>query len=100
MSRTMRLFQLLLLAAATWTSTYGRSVIGPLQEAARQSLSLSDNQMALVQGIAMALPMSLGAIPLGLLADRVSRARIIQVFVALALVSCVLSALASSFVLL
>jgi MFS family permease len=77
---------------------YGRSAIGPLQEAVHISLKFSDNQMALLQGMAMALPMALGSIPLGLLADRVSRARMLQFFVALIPVSCGLSALSSHFV--
>jgi len=79
---------------------YSRSALGPLQETIRESLVLSDNQMALLQGAAMALPMALGSIPLGLLADRVSRARMLLFFVGLSFASCVFSALASQFALL
>ena len=76
---------------------YFRSAIGPLQEGMRASLSFSDNQMALLQGVAMALPMALGAIPIGLLADRVARSRLLRFFIVLSAASCVLSALASGF---
>lgn len=89
--------QLLLLAAALCAAMYGRSVIGPLQEAVRIALHFSDNQMALLQGAAMALPMALGSIPIGLLADRLSRARMMTFFVALIPISCLLSAVASQF---
>jgi MFS family permease len=98
--RIGRLVQLLLLAAATWVAMYSRSALGPLQETIRASLSLSDNQMALLQGAAMALPMALGSIPLGLLADQVSRARMLSFFVCLSCASCVFSAVASEFSLL
>jgi MFS family permease len=92
-----RFLQLALLVLALWTASYTRSIIGPLQVALQGSLSLSDNQIALLQGMAMALPMALGSLPFGILADRASRARIIFGSVAVALVSCVLSALASNY---
>jgi MFS family permease len=92
-----RFLQLALLALAAWTATYSRSVIGPLQVALQGSLSLSDNQIALLQGMAMAMPMAVASLPFGILADRVSRARIVLISVALAMVSCVLSGLASDY---
>jgi MFS family permease len=58
---------------------------------------LSDNQIALLQGMGVALPVALGAVPLGLMADRVSRARMVLFLMTLALISCVLSALAPGF---
>lgn len=90
-----RFIQLLLLAIAAWTANYVRCAIGPLQEAVRTSLSLSDNQMALLQGMAIAVPIALASIPLGLLADRTSRTRILVFSMTLALLSCVMSALSS-----
>jgi MFS family permease len=76
---------------------YCRTAIGPLQETVRQSLQLNDNQMALLQGAAMAVPMACGSIPLGVLVDRVSRAYLLRFFVALAAGSCALSAFASQY---
>lgn len=95
-----RLLQLALLAVAAGTATYSRSAIGPLQVALQASLSLSDNQIALLQGMAMALPMAAASLPFGILADRASRARIVFLAVVLAMLSCVLSAFASSYALL
>lgn len=96
--KSPRLMQLLLMAVALWATMYGRSAIGPLQEAMRLSLHFDDNQIALLQGMAMALPMALCSIPLGLLADRFSRARLLALFVALIPLSCILSAVSSQFI--
>lgn len=95
--RIWRLFQLALLAVAAGVATYTRACLGPLQEAMKGSLSLSDHQVALVQGMAMALPLALCAAPLGLLADRICRARMLVCFVVLAPLSCLLSAFATDF---
>jgi predicted MFS family arabinose efflux permease len=92
-----RNLQLFLLAMVAWATMYCRSALGPLQEAVRSSLHLSDNQMGLIQGAAMAVPMAICSVPLGLLADRFSRARMLFWFVALMPVSCILSALVSQF---
>jgi predicted MFS family arabinose efflux permease len=89
--------QLLLFAIAAWTATYSRLIVGPLQEAMRQSMSISDNRMAILQGSAIAIPMAIGAIPVGLLADRISRKAILLVATALALIAVMLIGMASSF---
>jgi MFS family permease len=89
--------QLLLLAAAAWTATYSRLVLGPLQETMRQSLSISDNRMAILQGSAIAIPMAIGAIPVGLLADRISRKAILLIATAFTLIALMLIGMASSY---
>jgi predicted MFS family arabinose efflux permease len=71
--------QILLLATATWTATYARYTTGPLQEAMHQAMSISDNRMAVLQASAVAIPMVIGAILVGLLADRISRKTILLV---------------------
>src|SRR5262249_47246908 len=76
---------------------YTRTILSPLQETVRLSLSLSDNQMAILQGLAMAMPLALCAVPMGLLADRLSRKRILCVSLILAMLSSVLSAIASDY---
>jgi len=95
-----RLVQSLVLASAAWAGMYSRAVLGPLQETVKSSLLLSDNQMAILQGTAMAVPMVLGSIPLGIVADRVSRARMLIFFLALAIASFLLTAIAPRFSLL
>lgn len=92
------LTQLLLLATALWAAMYGRSALGPLQETMRSSLHLGDNRMALLQGAAMALPMTLCSVPLGILADRFSRARLLGIVVALMPVAFALTGWSSQFV--
>lgn len=89
--------QLLLLAVAAWAAVYGRFAIGPLQEAMRTDLALSDNLVALLQGPALALPKLIAAIPLGLLIDRYSRARLLLIFAGVNLAGSLCTALASSF---
>lgn len=54
-----------------------KTIFSPLQEAAKLSMGLTDFQVGLVQGIAIALPMALVALPLGWLADRANRIRIL-----------------------
>lgn len=89
--------QLLLFAVAAWTATYARFAMGPLQEAMRQSMSISDNRMALLQGSAIGIPMAIGAIPVGVLADRISRKAILLVATALALIALILIGTASGY---
>jgi predicted MFS family arabinose efflux permease len=92
--------QLILLTFAATAAMYSRTAIGPLQEAIRTALSLSDNQIAVLQGLALALPLVIGAIPLGLAIDRLSRARLLLVLAGLGLLGSVFTALASNFFLL
>lgn len=92
-----RRVQLLLLAIAMATSNYARSALSPLQESVRLTLSLSDNQLALLQGPIITWPVVLAALPLGLLVDRHSRARLLFLFVAALLLGTVATAFASNF---
>ena len=88
---------MMLLSAAVLASTYSRTAFAPLQEWVRAGLALSDNQLALIQGPAMALPVVIGAIPFGHVVDRYSRTRLLLLFVVLELGSGILTALASNF---
>jgi len=55
---------------------------GTVQESAKAELVLSDPTLALVQGVAAAVPLALFSVPVGLLVDRYNRVRL---FLALAL---------------
>jgi MFS family permease len=94
---TGRVFQLVLLTLAAASSSYVRSMLGPLQEAMRGSLALSDNEVALLQGMALAVPLATISVPMGLLVDRTRRKRILLASFVLALVAAVLSAWATNF---
>jgi MFS family permease len=89
--------QLLLLAVAVFAANYARTALGPLQEAMRAALGLSDNQMAILQGPALALPVVLTAIPLGFLIDRYSRVKLLLVFAGVDMVGSLLTAAAPNF---
>lgn len=94
---SQRSVQLLLLCVAMALGGYIRTALSPLQEAMRMALSFSDNQMALLQGPAIAIPVLLVATPLGVLIDRRSRVRLLQALVLLGTVGTLLTARATSF---
>jgi dipeptidyl-peptidase-4 len=92
--------QLALLALAAIAGACARSAVSPFQETIRVALALSDNQMGLLQGPALALPVVAAAVPLGFLLDRHSRVRLLLGFAALTMLGSVLTALASDFLVL
>lgn len=93
-------WQLLLLSVAMGTGAYAQSALGPLQEMVRLDLGLSDNAMAVLQGPALSLPILFLAVPLGLLIDRWSRARLLMILAGLGAICCLATALAGNFALL
>lgn len=74
------ILQVLVVVGAAAAAVYARMAFSPVQEAAQAALSLHDNEVALLQGPALALPLALGIIPLGMLVDRNRRARLLRVF--------------------
>ena len=52
--------------------------MSPLQESLHLATGLTDNQVALLQGPALALPLVILAVPLGIAVDRLSRVRLLQ----------------------
>lgn len=88
---------LILIVAA---GAFSRTTVGPLQEAIRNSFGLSDNQISLLQGPALAIPLVAISLPLGILIDSYSRARLMLVLSLTSLVGTVITALASNFPLL
>lgn len=95
-----RAIQLVVLTFVLTVAIYAKSAISPLQETMRLALHLSDNQIALLQGPALAWPTLLIAIPLGLMVDRQSRLRILLVLMVLITVGSLLTAQSSGFALL
>jgi MFS family permease len=92
--------QLFLVTVAAAAAAFGRTAVSPLQETMRVALGLSDNQIALLQGPALALPVVIAAVPLGWVIDRYSRIRLILILTLLDAVGTFLTAFASNFVLL
>jgi predicted MFS family arabinose efflux permease len=89
--------QLALLVLVAGAAIYARTMISPLQEAIRAALALTDNQMAILQGPALALPLLVGAAPLGLAIDRYSRVRLLMGCGIFIILGSAMTALGSSF---
>lgn len=77
-----------------------QAAFGPVQEFARADLAMTDLQMGLVQGMAVAVPAALLSIPVGWLADHANRVRMMVVLALLWSIGAAASAFATSFELL
>ena len=92
-----RAIQLALVTLAAAGAVWGRFSLGALQETMRSALGLTDNAVALLMGPALALPMLLAVLPIGLAIDRYSRVRLLLAFAVLNVLGCALTILASGF---
>jgi MFS family permease len=86
-----------LITLAVFSGTAARYVLSPMQELVGADLQLGDNQIALLQGMAIALPTALISIPLGRLVDRTNRARLLVILALLCAFGSLLTALAHNF---
>jgi MFS family permease len=86
-----------LLTTAYILSYVDRSILGLLMEAVKADIHLSDFQLTLVMGWAFGIFYAVMGLPLGWLADRKRRTRIVAIGVALWSVATAASGLASSF---
>lgn len=89
-----------LVTLALFTGTAARYALSPVQELARAEMSLSDHQVALLQGMALALPAVLVSIPVGRLVDRANRSRLLLLLALVCGVGAMVSALAQGFAML
>jgi MFS family permease len=94
---TSRRAQSALLLLAVAAATYVGNTLSPLEEAIGRGLSLNDNQVAVLQGPALAFPMVLTAVPWGALIDRASRARLIAAIGIAGVFASVLTGFGSTF---
>jgi MFS family permease len=92
--------QLFLLTTAMAAAGYSRATVIPLQEVMRVSLVLTDNQMAVLQGPTIGIPMLLVAFPLGLLIDRTRRSVLLRILMGLTFLGSIATAFAATFPLL
>jgi len=90
-------FQFALLTAAVTAALYARTAVNPVQENMRIGLGLTDNEVALLQGLAPAMAAVIASIPVGLIVDRQSRRVLLILLCGLGAVGTLLTALASSF---
>ncbi len=70
-------YALLVLVTAAIFAAINRQILVLLAEPIRQSLGLSDTQLGLLQGLAVTLFSGLAAVPIGWLADRFGRRRLL-----------------------
>jgi MFS family permease len=89
--------QFCLLIIAAGAAVYARSAISPLQESMQMALALSDNQMAMLQGPVLALPLVIASIPLGFVVDRYSRVYLVFLLALANALGIVLTAFAANF---
>jgi MFS family permease len=68
--------QQLLVALTMGVSLTALYMFNGLQESVKADLHLSDYGLSLVEGVAVAVPLALSGIPVGLLVDRVNRVRV------------------------
>jgi MFS family permease len=87
-----------LITLAVFTGTAARYVLSPMQELVRADLGLGDNQIALLQGMSIALPTALISIPLGRLVDRANRKRLLIALALICATGSFLTAFAQDFV--
>lgn len=70
------LIPLLLLALVATVAFAALGSFGTVQESAKAELDLSDDALALIQGLGAAVPMVLFSVPVGILVDRRNRVRL------------------------
>jgi predicted MFS family arabinose efflux permease len=80
-SKAYRLYVLWLLFLVYVVHHLDRNILLLLQEPIGREFGLSDKQLGLLTGIVYALPFAVAGIPLGALADRVTRTRMLAVLV-------------------
>ena len=94
--RTTAWTAVLLLAVVMFGGTVMRSVFGPLQEAAKLDMKLSDVSISLVQGLGSGAPIALVSIPLAWVIDHGHRVRLLIILLAVCVVGTVWTAYAGS----
>lgn len=79
----LRALPSLLLLALTMASGFTMmGAFGTVQESAKAELALTDTAMGLIQGVAVAIPLVLLSMPIGVLVDRRNRVRLLAIMAA------------------
>lgn len=95
--RMRAIWPLLILSITVASAVAAQTLFSPLQEAAKAELSLSDRQLSLVQGLAVAVPIALLSLPIGWLIDRGNRIRLTIFMAGLWSIGTIAAAFADSF---
>ena len=83
-------------AAAMGASLTGLYMFNGIQEAAKAEMHLTDLDLSLVEGVAVAIPLAMSGIPIGMLADRMNRMRLMLAMTGLWIAAALGTALAPS----
>lgn len=92
---TMPLIVLSVPVGASWCM---QQSFGTVQEAAKAELRLTDNQLGLLQGLAVSIPIAVLAVPIGRFIDRGNRMRLMVALAMLWSIGTLLTAFAPGFV--
>ena len=93
-------YALVLLMLMFTLASVDRSILAILAEPIKREYGLSDTQIGALTGLAVAIPLSLVVIPIGVLADRVNRVRLVSVLLLIWSSLTALSGLAGSYAML
>lgn len=86
-----------LIALALLGGAAARFALSPLQEVIRVDLGFTDNEISLIQGAAIAIPMAALSLPIGRLVDRSNRSRLLVGLTFLAAIGTAWTALSHGF---
>lgn len=89
---------LFLVILSVFVGMAARGVLSPLQEIIKVDLNASDNEIALLQGLAVALPVAFFSIPIGRLIDRTNRSKLLFMLTVLCTVGSIITAFAHAFI--
>jgi predicted MFS family arabinose efflux permease len=97
-ARRARWWALALLTALYTLSTVDRNIVSILAEPIRQEFGLNDSQLGFLTGTVFAISFALAGIPLGLLADRTNRVRMLAALLGVWSVLTILSGFTRTYV--
>lgn len=88
---------LALIILSAFVAVCSRVLLSPLQELIKHDLNATDSEIALLQGLAIALPLALLSLPIGRLIDKVNRARLLFVLSLVCTLGSVMTAFSHAF---
>lgn len=88
---------LALIVLSAFVAVSSRAILSPLQELMKVDLGASDNEIALLQGLALALPLAFLSLPIGRLIDRTNRSRLLFMLGLVCTLGSILTAFAHAF---
>jgi MFS family permease len=91
-------YVVLILGLAQLLASLDRNLVAVLAEPIRVEFSLSDSQIGFLGGFAFAVPFALAGVPMGVLADRMNRVKLLSAVIGVWSALTALTGIASSYV--